>query len=61
MATLATALTGTGLLRSPVRAVDGWISVPEGPGLGIEPNVEFLRDLAGRPQPRTERTGALYR
>ncbi len=33
---LATALTGTGLLREPLRAVDGWIAVPEGPGLGIE-------------------------
>jgi L-rhamnonate dehydratase len=33
---LATGLTGTGLLKGPLRAVDGWISVPEGPGLGIE-------------------------
>jgi L-alanine-DL-glutamate epimerase-like enolase superfamily enzyme len=33
---LATALTGTGLLRDPVRAVEGWVTVPEGPGLGIE-------------------------
>jgi L-alanine-DL-glutamate epimerase-like enolase superfamily enzyme len=33
---LATALTGTGLLRNPVRAVEGWVTVPEGPGLGIE-------------------------
>ncbi|HZP82939.1 MAG TPA: mandelate racemase/muconate lactonizing enzyme family protein [Chthonomonadaceae bacterium] len=39
---LATALTGTGLLREPVRAVDGWISVPEGPGLGIELDEEMV-------------------
>ncbi|HXG24946.1 MAG TPA: enolase C-terminal domain-like protein, partial [Chthonomonadales bacterium] len=39
---LATALTGTGLLQNPVRAVDGWISVPEGPGLGIELDEEMI-------------------
>ncbi len=33
---LATALTGTGLLRNPLRAIDGWVTVPDGPGLGIE-------------------------
>jgi len=32
---LATGLTGTGLLREPLRAVDGWLTVPDAPGLGI--------------------------
>lgn len=39
---LATALNGTGLLKNPVRAVDGWIFVPEGPGLGIELDEEMV-------------------
>lgn len=33
---LATGLTGTGLLREPLRAKEGWLTVPSGPGLGIE-------------------------
>lgn len=33
---LATGLTGTGLLKKPLRAIDGWLTVPDGPGLGIE-------------------------
>jgi L-alanine-DL-glutamate epimerase-like enolase superfamily enzyme len=33
---LATGLDGTGLLREPLRARDGWLTVPDGPGLGIE-------------------------
>ena len=37
---LATALTGTGLLKNPLRAVDGKIKVPDGPGLGIELDME---------------------
>jgi L-alanine-DL-glutamate epimerase-like enolase superfamily enzyme len=39
---LATALTGTGLLRNPARAVEGWMTVPEGPGLGIELDEEMV-------------------
>ncbi len=39
---LATALTGTGLLREPLRAVEGWITVPEGPGLGVELDEELV-------------------
>lgn len=39
---LATALTGTGLLKEPLRAVEGWITVPEGPGLGIELDEELV-------------------
>jgi L-alanine-DL-glutamate epimerase-like enolase superfamily enzyme len=33
---LATGLTGTGLLQEPLRAVDGYLTVPDAPGLGIE-------------------------
>jgi L-alanine-DL-glutamate epimerase-like enolase superfamily enzyme len=40
---LATALEGTGLLREPLRAVDGFLSVPEGPGLGIELDEDLVR------------------
>jgi D-galactarolactone cycloisomerase len=30
------------LLREPVRCRDGWLAVPEGPGLGADPNPEVL-------------------
>jgi L-alanine-DL-glutamate epimerase-like enolase superfamily enzyme len=39
---LATALHGTGLLREPLRAVDGYLQVPDSPGLGIELDEELL-------------------
>jgi L-rhamnonate dehydratase len=39
---LSTALTGTGLLRAPLRAVDGWLTIPDGPGLGIELDEEMV-------------------
>jgi L-rhamnonate dehydratase len=39
---LATALTGTGLLREPLRAIDGHVTVPDGPGLGIELDEEMV-------------------
>lgn len=39
---LATGLTGSGLLREPLRAVDGWLTVPDGPGLGIELDEEIV-------------------
>jgi galactonate dehydratase len=45
----------------PIRFQDGEFVLPDGPGLGLEPDLEVLRALAGRPQPRTERSGALYR
>ena len=45
----------------PIRFDDGDFLLPEGPGLGLEPNLEFLEPYAYRPQPRTERTGSLYR
>lgn len=34
------------LLREPPQMVDGWISVPTGPGLGIEIDEEYLRESA---------------
>ena len=45
----------------PIRFENGNFLLPEGPGLGIEPNLEALRDKPFRPQPPTERTGSLYR
>ncbi|HZQ61400.1 MAG TPA: mandelate racemase/muconate lactonizing enzyme family protein [Casimicrobiaceae bacterium] len=45
----------------PIAFDHGDFLLPEGPGLGLEPNLDALRELGGRPQPRTERTGALYR
>jgi galactonate dehydratase len=44
----------------PIRFENGAFLLPEGPGLGIEPNLEALADKPFRPQPRTERAGALY-
>jgi galactonate dehydratase len=44
----------------PIRFENGCFLLPEGPGLGIEPNLEALQALSHRPQPRTERAGALY-
>ena len=31
------------LVREPLRMTDGWLSVPEGPGLGVEVNEEAIR------------------
>ncbi|MDQ6620531.1 MAG: mandelate racemase/muconate lactonizing enzyme family protein [Pseudomonadota bacterium] len=45
----------------PIVFDNGDFLLPEGPGLGLEPNLDVLRELAPRPQPRTERSGALYR
>ena len=45
----------------PIRFEEGDFLLPQGPGLGVEPNLEFLEPYAYRPQPRTERTGSLYR
>ena len=39
---LATGLTGTGLLREPLRAVDGCLTVLDAPGLGIELDEELI-------------------
>jgi galactonate dehydratase len=44
----------------PIRFENGHFLLPEGPGLGLEPNLEALQEMTYRPQPRTERAGALY-
>jgi galactonate dehydratase len=45
----------------PIRYEDGCFLLPEGPGLGIEPNLEVLKEMTFRPQPKNERQGSLYR
>ncbi len=45
----------------PIRFEDGHFLLPEGPGLGVEPNLDALADHPFRPQPRTERPDTLYR
>lgn len=44
----------------PIRFEDGHFILPDGPGLGIEPNLDALAELQFRPQPRSERAGSLY-
>ena len=31
------------LIKKPLKVVNGYIKVPEGPGLGVEPNPEIMR------------------
>ena len=31
-------------IQGQVKAKGGWVSVPEGPGLGVEPDLEFIRN-----------------
>jgi galactonate dehydratase len=45
----------------PIRFENGAFILPDGPGLGVEPNLELLQEYGYRAQPRTERTGSLYR
>jgi len=47
--------------RPAVVFEDGHFLVPQTPGLGIEPDLEALKDFAFQPQPRNERRGALWR
>lgn len=44
----------------PIRFTDGYFELPEGPGLGIEPNLEALREHSFKPQPTSNRGGTLY-
>jgi galactonate dehydratase len=44
-----------------IRFEEGCFVLPEGPGLGVEPDLEALREYAFKPQPRYERGGSLYR
>jgi D-galactarolactone cycloisomerase len=32
------------MLREPIRLADGELTVPQGPGLGIEPDMDFIRE-----------------
>ncbi|WP_108660338.1 mandelate racemase/muconate lactonizing enzyme family protein [Acuticoccus kandeliae] len=45
----------------PIGFEDGHFILPDGPGLGVEPNLEALAEMPYRPQPRRETPGALYR
>jgi galactonate dehydratase len=45
----------------PIQYEDGHFIVPQTPGLGIAPDLEFLESLAFQAQPRNERRGALWR
>lgn len=45
----------------PLAIRDGRFTLPDRPGLGVEPNLDFLAAYPYRPQPRTERGMALYR
>lgn len=48
-------------LSSPALAIeDGFYRVPDAPGLGVDIDVEAIKHIAGRQQPRKERTGAIY-
>jgi galactonate dehydratase len=44
----------------PIRYEDGHMLLPEGPGLGIEPNLDALAEMSFRPQPMSDRAGSLY-
>jgi galactonate dehydratase len=44
----------------PIRFEEGHMLLPEGPGLGIEPNLEALAEMSFRPQPMSDRAGSLY-
>jgi len=44
----------------PIRFEGGEFILPETPGLGIEPNLDFLKAYPHQPQPRSERGGALW-
>lgn len=48
-------------LASPALAIEaGHFIVPDAPGLGVEPDLEAIRAMSARPQPRRERTGSIY-
>jgi galactonate dehydratase len=39
---------------------NGCFRLPNGPGLGVEPDVEAISALAAKPQPRRERSGSIW-
>ncbi|HEX4178075.1 MAG TPA: galactonate dehydratase [Rhizomicrobium sp.] len=45
----------------PVVFEHGHFLVPQAPGLGLEPDLDVLKEMAFQPQPRNERRGALWR
>jgi galactonate dehydratase len=45
----------------PIRFENGCFILPDGPGLGVEPDLEVLKEMAFQPQPRAERAGSLFR
>ena len=47
--------------KPAIRFENGHFLLPEGPGLGLEPDLEALKEFAFRPQPTVERTGSLFR
>jgi galactonate dehydratase len=47
--------------RPAVVYEDGHFVVPDTPGLGIEPDLEVLASMTFKPQPRSDRTGSLWR
>ena len=47
--------------RPAVQFEAGHFVLPTTPGLGIEPDLEFLAGLQFQPQPRSDRRGALWR
>jgi galactonate dehydratase len=44
---------------TPIELVDGCFRLPETPGLGIEPNLEALKEYPFRPQPTSQGTVSL--
>lgn len=49
------------LSRPAIRFEDGHFLLPEGPGLGVEPDLEAFAELGFKPQDRYERGGAIWR
>lgn len=45
----------------PIAFQDGAFVLPQSPGLGLEPDIEKIQQMAFKPQPRNERRGALWR
>jgi galactonate dehydratase len=46
--------------KPAIRFENGHFVLPETPGWGIEPDLDLLKDKPFRPQPRSERGGALW-
>ncbi|MFN8720474.1 MAG: galactonate dehydratase [Rhodospirillales bacterium] len=48
-------------LSTPALTIeDGHFVVPQTPGLGVEPDLEAIRSMTMKPQPRKERTGSIW-